>query len=81
MGHTTTNVQVLIGMGNDPGDAFDTIVVPTFHESGPQSFCLGMVTLPSIVNVTDGMNATIQVVTNGDDGPGGLYNVRYPFRP
>ena len=77
MGHTSTNVQVLIGLGNDPGDAFDTIVVPTFHENGPQNFCLGMVNLPSSLNATDGMNATIQVVTNGDDGPGGLYNVRH----
>ena len=75
MGHVTTNVQVLIGMGDDPGDAFNTILVPTFHETGPNSFCLGSVTFPSGLNVTDGMNATIQVVTNGDDGPGGLYNV------
>ncbi|KAI9657466.1 MAG: hypothetical protein M1821_003148 [Bathelium mastoideum] len=75
MGHTSTNVQVLIAMGNDPGDAFNTILVPTFHENGPQNFCLGSVNLPSGMNVTEGMNATIQVVTNGDEGvSGGLYN-------
>jgi hypothetical protein len=75
MGHTSTNVQVLIAMGSDPGDAFNTILVPTFHEDGPQNFCLGAVDFPSNLNITDGMPATIQVVTNGDDGPGGLYNV------
>ncbi|KAF2237913.1 hypothetical protein EV356DRAFT_363035 [Viridothelium virens] len=74
MGHISTNVQVLLGMGNDPGSNFDTILVPTFHVNGLNNFCLGMVDLPSGLNMTDGMNATIQVVTNGDDGPGGLYN-------
>ncbi|KAI9711011.1 MAG: hypothetical protein M1820_002449 [Bogoriella megaspora] len=74
MGHTTTNVQVLLGMGDDPGTAFNTVLVPTFHEQGPQNFCLGEIPIPSSLNITDGMNATIQVVTNGDDGPGGLYN-------
>jgi len=51
--------------------------VPTLQETGPNNFCLGMVGVPTTIGgvaVTAGMNATIQVVTNGDGG-GGLYNV------
>lgn len=78
MGHTTTTVQALIALGNDPGSAFNTVIVPTLQEHGPQNFCLGAVNVPAMIGgatVTAGMNATIQVVTDGDAGTGGLYNV------
>jgi len=78
MGHTSTKVQVLIALGNNPGSAFNTILVPTTQEDGPNNFCLGSVYVPSTIGgmtVTAGMNATIQVVSNGDP-TGGLYNVR-----
>ncbi|CAC9893335.1 unnamed protein product [Aureobasidium pullulans] len=44
-------------------------------EKGPQNFCIGAGALqfPAGLNITEGMNATIQVVTNGDPS-GGLYN-------
>ena len=76
MGHTHTNIEVLIALGNDPGSNFDTIIVPTFSETGPNNFCMGAgaIHFPSGMNITEGMNATIQVVTNGDPS-GGLYNV------
>ncbi|KAK5018632.1 hypothetical protein BJ546DRAFT_1059195 [Cryomyces antarcticus] len=73
MGHTQSMVQVLLALGNDPGTNFNIVLVPTFQEQGPQNFCMGDVVLPSGLNVTAGMNATIQVVTNGDPS-GGLYN-------
>ncbi|GAB7344943.1 hypothetical protein MBLNU457_3376t1 [Dothideomycetes sp. NU457] len=75
MGHTHTNIEVLIAMGNDPGSNFDTIIVPTFSETGPNNFCMGAgaIHFPSNLNITEGMNATIQVITNGDPS-GGLYN-------
>ncbi|PNS14875.1 hypothetical protein CAC42_2104 [Sphaceloma murrayae] len=75
MGHTEYNVQVLMALGNDPGSAFNYVLVPTFTEEGPDNFCIGAgaITFPEGLNVTDGTNATIQVVTNGDSG-GGLYN-------
>lgn len=75
MEHTSTNVEVLIALGNDPSGAdYHTVLVPTFYEQGPQNFCLGDVTFPGSLNVTEGQNATIQVQTNGDPD-GGLYAV------
>jgi len=73
MGHSQSNVEVLIAMGNNPGNAFNTILRPTFLQTGLGDFCMQGLTLPSTFNVTDGVNATIQVITNGDPA-GGLYN-------
>jgi len=81
MGHTASQVEVLIALGNNPGSAFNTILVPTVQETGPNNFCFGMVTVPASIGgvaITAGMNATIQVVTNGDSGANsGLYNVSF----
>ena len=81
--HTQSNIQVLIALGTNPGDAFNTVLVPTTQENGPQNFCFGGVVVPAMVGgvkVVEGMNATVQVVTNGDP-EGGLYNVSFlaPF--
>lgn len=75
MGHTAAKVQVLMALGNDPGINYNITLLPTFQEKGPQNFCIGAGALqfPAGLNITDGMNATIQVVTNGDPS-GGLYN-------
>lgn len=73
MGHSNTNIQVLIGLGNDPGSAFNTVLVKTFTVNGLGNFCIASVPIPQGLNVTAGQNATIQVVSNGDSG-GGLYN-------
>jgi len=73
MGHINTNIEVLIAVGNDVGSAFNTVLRPTFAETGLGAFCMTDFTLPSGLNVTDGTNATIQVITNGDPD-GGLYN-------
>lgn len=70
MGHIDANVEVLIAYGNSPGSAFNTILRSTFSEQGLGAFCMTGFTIPSSM---DGMNATIQVVTNGDPD-GGLYN-------
>lgn len=70
MGHIDANVEVLIGYGSDVGSAFNTVLKPTFTEQGLGSFCMTGIEIPSSM---DGMNATIQVVTNGDPD-GGLYN-------
>lgn len=73
MGHIEANVEVLIGFGNDPGSAFNTVLRPTFQETGLGDFCMTGFSLPDGLNVTEGTNATIQVITNGDPD-GGLYN-------
>ncbi|EOD50868.1 putative gpi anchored protein [Neofusicoccum parvum UCRNP2] len=72
MHHTETNVMVVLGVGNDPGTAFNIILRPTFRERGPENFCMGDIEIPASANLTEGMNATIQVVSNGDPD-GGLY--------
>ncbi|KAK0647540.1 hypothetical protein DIS24_g7638 [Lasiodiplodia hormozganensis] len=72
MGHTESNVQVLLAVGNDLGSAFNIELRPTFRERGPDLFCIGGLDIPASANLTAGMNATIQVVTNGDPN-GGLY--------
>ncbi|KUJ23525.1 uncharacterized protein LY89DRAFT_713960 [Mollisia scopiformis] len=73
MGHIDANVEVLIAVGSDPGSAFNTIIRPTFTEQGLGAFCMTGFTLPSSLNISDGTEATIQVVTNGDPDRG-LYN-------
>lgn len=77
MGHAETAVEMLMSLGTDPGTNYNITLVPTFGVMGLGSFCLPHVTFDSSVlgtNVTDGMNATLQVQTNGDP-QGGLYAV------
>ena len=74
MGHDQTAVQMLLGLGNDPGNNFNIIIHNTFGIQGLGNFCLANVAIPANIGLADGMNATLQVVTNGD-GDGGLYNV------
>ena len=74
MEHDRSAVQVLLGIGNDVGDDFNTVLVPTTEEEGIGKFCLSDVVVPDSLGFKEGDNATIQVVTNGDPN-GGLYNV------
>lgn len=74
MGHDRTVVQVLLGLGNNVGDAFDITLRQTFQQQGEGAFCLPTVQIPTDLNITDGTNATLQVVTDGEGG-GGLYIV------
>lgn len=79
MGHDQAAVQVLLGLGNDPGSNFNITLVPTFRQIGLGDFCLPRVRFDEEllgVPLEDGMNATLQVVTNGDPS-GGLYNVSH----
>ncbi|EAS27427.1 expression library immunization antigen 1 [Coccidioides immitis RS] len=76
MGHDQTAVQVLLALGSHPGSNFNITLVPTFRQVGLGDFCLPSVSLDEQrlgVKPVDGMNATLQVVTNGDPN-GGLYN-------
>ncbi|KAJ5092509.1 hypothetical protein NUU61_007379 [Penicillium alfredii] len=76
MNHIQTATQVLLALGNDPGDNFNITLVPTFRVSGLGSFCLPHVALDKSrlgTSLTDGMNGTIQVQTSGDP-TGGLYS-------
>jgi hypothetical protein len=77
MGHTQTAVEVLIALGSDPSTNYNVTLVPTFQINGLGAFCLPHVDFSAAllgVNITDGMNATVQVQSNGDP-TGGLYAV------
>jgi hypothetical protein len=75
MGHEQTNVAVYLAIGSNPGSSFNTVLRPQFVVTGLGNFCIGQINIPSSANVTDGTQATIQVVSNGHSG-GGLYQVR-----
>lgn len=77
--HTQQLLEVLIAVGNDPGRNFNTVVVPTFMETGPGDVCFGNIELPSTLNITEGMNATFQVISGASDG--GLYGVSAYIHP
>lgn len=73
MGHDQSAIQVLLGLGNNPGNNFNITLLPTFRQEGLGQFCLPEIPIPAGLGIMDGMNATLQVVTNGDPN-GGLYN-------
>ena len=74
--HDQTVIQMNLGIGNDPttGANFNILLEKSFQQQGEGSFCLPMVNIPAGVNITDGQNATLQVITDGEGG-GGLYVV------
>ncbi|KAK6592739.1 hypothetical protein QC760_004906 [Botrytis cinerea] len=75
MEDASANIEVLIGFGNNVGSAFNTVLRQTFAETGKGSFCMeDLVVDGAKWNVTEGMNATIQVVTGEMGTSGGLYN-------
>lgn len=72
MGHDQKAVQFLLGLGDNPGSNFNLTLLPTFRQEGLGEFCLQDIPLPTDIGIRDGVNATLQVVTNGDPN-GGLY--------
>ncbi|KAJ5376826.1 GPI anchored protein [Penicillium cosmopolitanum] len=75
LGHTQTALTVLLGLGNDPGTNYNITLHPTFGVQGAGEFCLADVEYNAKilgVDVVNGMNATLQVQSNGDP-QGGLY--------
>ncbi|KAK7894934.1 hypothetical protein LTR67_005673 [Exophiala xenobiotica] len=73
LGHTEGLIQITLAIGNEVGSSFNYELLPTIREMGPGDFCLPSLAVPSDLNITDGTNATIQVITNSHDGSG-LYN-------
>ncbi|KAH7075508.1 hypothetical protein BKA63DRAFT_442432 [Paraphoma chrysanthemicola] len=72
MGHDQTNVAVYMAVGSNPGSGFSVVLRPQFQVQGLGNFCIGQVSVPSGVNVSDGTQASIQVISNAHSG-GGLY--------
>ncbi|KAF2689321.1 hypothetical protein K458DRAFT_358012 [Lentithecium fluviatile CBS 122367] len=78
MHHSQTRVAVYMAIGDNPGSNYSIQLRQQFEREGLGDFCLGMVSIPSDLNISAGTKATIQVVTNGDPD-GGLYQVREQF--
>jgi hypothetical protein len=74
LGHTENIISVFLAVGNEVGSSFNIELQPTIQEFGPGDFCFPAVPVPADLNITEGTNATVQVVTNAHSG-GGLYNV------
>lgn len=74
MGHEQTNVAVYMAVGDNPGSGFSIVMRPQFMVTGLGDFCIGQISVPSGVNVSDGTKASIQVVSNAH-ASGGLYQV------
>lgn len=74
--HSQTAVSYLLALGTDPGSNFNITLGPTLAAQGLGEFCLPNISLSSL-NLTNGQNATLQVVTDGDTG-GGLFAVSFP---
>ncbi|KAI5298414.1 hypothetical protein KEM56_004082, partial [Ascosphaera pollenicola] len=72
--HDETVLEVLMGVGNDVGDAFNFKLIPSFKMEGMGDFCIPKVDLEAKgIKVENGTNATLQVISNGDP-TGGLYS-------
>ena len=78
MGHDRSVIQMLLALGNDPGNNFNITLEQTFQQQGEGDFCLPHVQIPSGLGITDGTNGTLQVITDGEGG-GGLYIVSPEF--
>lgn len=76
LGHTENLVMVALAIGNNVGGSFNNILQPTIQEYGPGDFCWAGIPVSSNLNITDGTNATVQVITNSHDGSG-LYNASW----
>ncbi|KAI9367051.1 hypothetical protein BJX61DRAFT_530263 [Aspergillus egyptiacus] len=75
MGHDQTAVEILLGLGTNPGTNYNVTLRKTFRIEGLGAFCVPAIHLSEEVlgtKLTDGLNFTVQVVTNGHPS-GGLY--------
>ncbi|KAF1917020.1 hypothetical protein BDU57DRAFT_475959 [Ampelomyces quisqualis] len=72
LGHEQTNIAVYMAVGDNPGSGFSVVMRPQFQVQGLGDFCIGQISVPSGVNVSDGTKASIQVVSNAHAN-GGLY--------
>ena len=65
-------VQVPLAYGDEPGDAFNGVIVATLFEQGSGRFCVNPNTRD--LGISDSQNATVRLATNGYHGVG-LYHV------
>lgn len=74
--HQWTYLFINLGLGTN-ATAFSTALTPELlNVTGNGTYCIPLLPVP--VDVKDGDNATLQVVTSGESGAA-LYNVRSRF--
>ncbi|KAL4904632.1 hypothetical protein BDW74DRAFT_185540 [Aspergillus multicolor] len=75
MGHDQTAVQILLGVGANPGTNYNVTLRKTFRVEGLGGFCIPDLELSSEIlgtELVEGLEVTLQVVNNGHPS-GGLY--------
>jgi len=70
--HTSAQTYVNIGLGNNV-TALSIAIVEPFNQTGNGTFCFQKIPLPPGLNITEGSNATLQVIQLSHTG-GALYN-------
>lgn len=73
--HPWAITYVNLGLGGDNTTVFNISLVPNFNQTGNGTFCLPAIKLPSNVVVSNGTQASLQVIQLGETGSA-LYNVR-----
>ncbi|KAK4040964.1 hypothetical protein C8A01DRAFT_15239 [Parachaetomium inaequale] len=71
--HPWTYVFVNLGLGPDVSNFNYTLTNPFWNETGNGTLCVPKLALPADLPVSDGSEASLQVVTVGEDG-NALYN-------
>lgn len=72
--HPWAITYVNLGLGGDNTTVFNVSLVPNFNQTGNGTFCLPAIKLPSNLAVSNGTQASIQVIQIGETGSS-LYNV------
>lgn len=74
--HPWAITYVNLGLGGDNTTTFNISLVPNFNQTGNGTFCLPTIKLPSDLVVSNGTQASIQVIQIGETGSS-LYNVGF----
>lgn len=72
--HPWAITYVNLGLGGDNTTTFNISLVPNFNQTGNGTFCLPAIKLPKDVVVSNGTQASLQVIQIGETGSS-LYNV------
>jgi hypothetical protein len=72
--HPWAYTFVSLGLGGDNTTNFNITLVEGFNQTGNGTFCFPKISLPADLSVTDGTNASIQVVQVNERGSA-LFNV------
>ena len=76
--HPWAITYVNLGLGGDNTTTFNISLVPNFNQTGNGTFCLPAIKLPNDLVVSNGTQASLQVIQVGETGSS-LYNVSFLF--